>query len=82
MMNQINWIEILGYVASLFIAISIMMNSIVKLRVVNLIGAFLLGIYGVFISSVPVILLNFFIVLTNIYFLYKNIKKKETGNKV
>ncbi|OEJ99411.1 hypothetical protein A8C32_06280 [Flavivirga aquatica] len=81
-MNQINWIEILGYVASLFIAISIMMNSIVKLRVVNLIGAFLLGIYGVFISSVPVILLNFFIVLTNIYFLYKNIKKKETGNKV
>jgi len=74
-MNQVNWIELLGYIASVFIAISIMMNSIIKLRVVNLLGAFLLGTYGLFINSIPVVLLNYFIVLTNIYFIYKISRK-------
>ncbi len=74
-MDQINWIEVLGYTASVFIAISIMMNSIIKLRIVNLFGAFLLGTYGLFINSIPVVLLNYFIVLTNIYFIYKILHK-------
>ena len=75
-MDQISWVELLGYVASAFIAISITMSSIVKLRIVNLIGAFLLGTYGVLIDSMPIVLLNYFIVLTNMYFLFRIFKKK------
>ncbi len=77
-MDQINWIETLGYIASFFIAMSITMNSILKLRIVNLIGAFLLGTYGLLIKSTPIVLLNYFIVLTNIYFIYKILKKNES----
>ncbi|WP_062057291.1 YgjV family protein [Aquimarina longa] len=79
-MENIDWIELLGYTASIFIGISITMNSLIKLRVVNLIGAFLLGIYGVLINSIPVVVLNFFIVITNIYFLYKLLRKKDIRN--
>ncbi|KAA1242683.1 YgjV family protein [Aquimarina sp. RZ0] len=75
-MDNINWIELLGYVASALIAISITMNSIIKLRTINLIGAFLLGTYGIFIDSMPVVLLNYFIAMTNTYFIYKLLKKQ------
>ncbi|MEC3908620.1 uroporphyrinogen decarboxylase [Tamlana sp. 2201CG12-4] len=59
-----NWVEILGYIASILIVISITMESIVKLRIVNFIRAALLGTYGVFIKFVPIILVNYFIVVT------------------
>ena len=75
-MTQIQWIETLGYIASICIAVSITMNSLIKLRIINLIGAFLLGTYGILINSLPVTLLNYFIVLTNIYFIYKIYSKK------
>lgn len=81
-MNEINNIEILGYVASVFIAISITMESVIKLRVINFIGAMLLGTYGVFIDSMPIILLNYFIGLTNVYYLWKLLydKKNKKNN--
>ena len=79
MMNELNVVEMLGYIASVFIAISIMMESPIKLRVFNFIGAILFGTYGVFIESMPIILVNYFIGATNIYYLWKllKIKKKQ-----
>lgn len=75
-MNEINWIEVIGYVGSVIIAISLTMNSIVKLRVVNMIGALLFGTYGIMIDSIPVVLVNYFIVVTNIYYLWRS-KREE-----
>ncbi|QTE22840.1 YgjV family protein [Polaribacter cellanae] len=76
-MEEINWIEILGYIASLFIAVSITMESVVKLRIINFIGAILLGTYGVFIESMPIILVNYFIGITNVYYLWKHFKNNK-----
>ncbi|WP_236579147.1 hypothetical protein [Hydrogenimonas urashimensis] len=67
---QIDWIEWLGYLASVVILISLTMASIVKLRWINLVGALLYTIYGLLIHSIPVAFLNFGIVLINIYYLY------------
>lgn len=74
---MINWIEVLGYTASGFIALSVTMSSVIKLRIMNLIGAFLLGTYGLLIYSMPVVLLNYFIVITNAYFILKHIRKNK-----
>jgi hypothetical protein len=63
--------EIIGYVASVLIAVSLMMSAIIKLRVINLIGAATFAVYGVLIGSAPVAIMNSFIVLINIYFLYQ-----------
>lgn len=71
-------IEIIGYVASAFVAISLVMVSILKLRVLNLIGAFTFVIYGIFISSIPIIVTNSFITIVDLYFLI-NMLKKDTS---
>jgi len=61
--------EIIGYVASVLVAVSLMMSKIVQLRIVNMIGAAIFSLYGVLIGSVPVAGMNAFIVLVNIYYL-------------
>ena len=76
-MIESNWIEIFGFVASIFIAISLTMKSIIKLRIINLIGAFLLGTYGILIASTPVTFLNYFIGFVNIYYLWKLSKERK-----
>ncbi|TVR33195.1 MAG: GNAT family N-acetyltransferase [Balneolaceae bacterium] len=69
--------EIIGYAASVLVAISLMMSAIVKLRVVNMIGAFTFAIYGILINSIPVAAMNAFIVLINVYFLVKIFKSDK-----
>jgi len=63
--------EWIGYIASIVIAVSMLMNSIQKLRWVNLVGAFLFSVYGFAIGALPVGILNGFIVGINIYYLIK-----------
>ncbi len=63
--------EIIGYSASFIVAISLMMSSVIKLRVLNLLGSFLFTIYGFLINSLPVGFLNLFICFVNIYYLIK-----------
>lgn len=69
--------ELIGYAASILVAVSLMMSAIVKLRIVNMIGAFTFAIYGILIGSVPVAAMNAFIVLINIYYLAKIYRDKS-----
>jgi len=61
----------LGYVASAVIALSMTMNSIVKFRWINLVGASAFATYGLLIGAFPVVALNGFIVSVDIYYLLK-----------
>lgn len=72
-----NFIEALGYISSVIVAVSLTMSSIKKLRIANLIGAVLFSVYGLIIKAYPVFLVNFFIVITNIYYLSKLKKDKS-----
>jgi|TARA_B110000971_G_C20022714_1_gene507169 hypothetical protein len=67
-------IEYIGYVAMAFIGISFLMKDIRKLRLLNLIGAGLFIFYGILLKQPPIYLLNSFILLVNIYYLFQ---KKE-----
>jgi len=70
-------IEWIGYVSSIVILISLTMSSIVKLRWINLLGAILFSIYGALIGAIPVAVVNFGIVLIDIYYLWIIYKDKE-----
>jgi len=61
----------LGFAASLIIAASMTMNSILKFRWINLAGASSFATYGFLIHAWPVALLNGFIVGVDIYYLTK-----------
>ncbi len=66
--------EMLGYLASVFVAVSLTMRSLTKLWVINLIGALLFTAYGLIINAYPVAVVNAFIVLVNIYCLQQSFK--------
>ncbi|AUN14560.1 hypothetical protein JGS6364_04061 [[Clostridium] sordellii] len=70
-MFSVDYIEYVGYLASIIIAISLMMTSIIRLRIINSIGCFLFIIYGVKVYAYPVAIANAVIILINIYNLYK-----------
>lgn len=70
-------LEIVGYAASGLIAISLMMSSILRLRLLNSVGALFFAIYGVLIHAYPVAVLNGVIVLVNVFYLIKIFKAPE-----
>ncbi len=61
--------EVVGYAASVLVAISLMMRSVLRLRIVNLIGASVFTVYGALIQAYPVAALNGLIVLIDLYYL-------------
>lgn len=69
MLFNISWLEWVGYVSSVLVAVSLTMSSIKKLRWYNLMGAAIFSFYGFAIQAYPVGVLNLFIVLANIYYL-------------
>jgi len=69
--------EIIGYVASTLVAVSLMMSKILRLRIVNLIGAATFAVYGFLIGAMPVAGMNLFIVLINIYYLVQMTRNKS-----
>ena len=74
---DINWLDWFGYSASLIILISLVSTSIIKLRLINTIGATLFAIYGVLIASFPTAAMNTGIVFINIYYLMRIYNSKE-----
>lgn len=70
-------LEILGYVASVLVAISLMMRSILRLRVINLVGSLTFAVYGWLIGAVPVAVVNLLIAVINVYYLYGMLGAKE-----
>lgn len=62
-------INYIGYVGSVLVAISLTMNNLFKLRVINLMGASIFSIYGFLNHTYPVFLLNSFISLIDIFYL-------------
>ncbi len=77
MFNEIHLIEIIGYTGSVLVAVSLMMSSIVKLRLINLIGAVVFSTYGFIIGALPVGFLNGFIALVDIYYIIEIFSTKE-----
>jgi hypothetical protein len=68
---ELTLVQIIGYIASIIIAISMTMSSIVKFRWINLVGATTFSAYGFIFGAYPVGVLNGFIVLADLYYLRK-----------
>ncbi len=57
-----------------------MMNNIRNLRLINIFGAASFATYGFLIKSYPVVLLNSFIVLIDLFYLYKIFTERDYFN--
>lgn len=72
-----NNVEILGYVAMVLVAASFLLKDVIKLRLMNSIGAICFVIYGFLIGSIPVVGLNIFVACVNGYYILKGLKEKN-----
>ena len=73
-----NWIEWIGYLAAALVVASFLVKNMRLLRTINMLGAALFIVYGIFLDvNLPVIIPNFFIVGIQFYYLF--IHKAEKG---
>lgn len=70
-------LQILGYAASLLIATSLLMRSIVRLRLINLTGALTFALYGYLIGAYPVAVLNLMTATINVVQLIRLRRRRE-----
>ncbi|MFB9136783.1 YgjV family protein [Vibrio sp. AK197] len=79
---DMNMVEMIGYAASIMVALSLTMKDIKKLRVINFIGCALFAAYGLMIGAWPVVVTNGFIACVNVYFLTKMQQEKKAQSKL
>ena len=51
-------LELFGYLGSVLVLVSMLMTSVVRLRIINLIGSAIFATYAILIRSYPTALLN------------------------
>ena len=71
-------IEYIGYLASILIAISITIKGGLYFRILNMAGSICFLVYGLFIHSWPVAIINVYAVGINLFYIFKKDKKKDT----
>lgn len=63
--------ELIGYTASFIVLVSLLMSSLWRLRILNLVGALTFTAYGVLIGAAPVAVVNFLIAVIDVYYLLR-----------
>ncbi len=76
-MNTQTIVELIGYLGSALVVVSMLMTSVVRLRVINLVGSLIFTCYALIIKSYPTALMNLFLVGINIFHLVRLLKTKK-----
>jgi hypothetical protein len=74
------YLEIFGYIGTALVLLSMMMTSVVKLRLINMAGSLISMIYAIICGTWPVVLLNFGLILINATQLIR-MRRKEGEDK-
>ena len=75
-------IEMLGYMGSALVVASMLMSSVVKLRVINTIGSGIFAVYALIIHSYPTALMNVCLVAINVCNLVRLSRKDQSYDLV
>lgn len=67
----------IGYLASIFLAYSLVVTNAVKFRILNILGCITFILYGILIPAFPVIVANGLLLVINIYQFIKLQQSKE-----
>lgn len=68
--------EAIGYLASALVVVSLLMGSVLRLRLIGLVGAVVFSVYGVLIGSLPVLLTNAVIIVVHTAHLVRLLRDK------
>jgi hypothetical protein len=76
---ELSTVEVIGYLASALVVVSLSMTSVVRLRIISLVGSVTFVVYGVLIDSAPIIITNASIAAINVWFLRKEFASGTSG---
>lgn len=79
-----NWIEILGLVASVFVLASFVFKNQLVIRSINIVGCIAFVVYGILIRSLSVWLLNGILIFVHTYYIVRlviDLKKKNNNTQ-
>ena len=68
---------LIGYIASGFLAISLLVNNDFKFRWINALGCLFFIVYGLMIHAFPIVLTNVFLLCINLYYIAKIYRTHE-----
>jgi uncharacterized protein with PQ loop repeat len=69
--------QILGYLASVLLALSLIVTNDIKFRWLNTMGCLSFIVYGILINAFPIILTNSILLVINLYYLVKIYRAEE-----
>ena len=69
--------QLLGYLAFIFLAVSLWVNNDIKFRWINSLGSVSFIFYGIIIQAFPVVLTNSVLLAINTWFLFKIYRRQE-----
>ena len=70
-------VELVGYLGSALVVVSMLMTSVVRLRVVNTVGSVIFMTYALIIGSYPTAAMNLFLIGINIYHLVRLFRDRK-----
>ncbi|MBE6852261.1 MAG: YgjV family protein [Ruminococcus sp.] len=76
------YLEIFGYTGTALIIVSMMMTSVLKLRIFNMCGSFISMIYALFCDAWPVVVLNFSLICINLFQTIRQFRQKDNFGHV
>ncbi len=76
------YLEIFGYLGSALVLLSMMMNSMEKLRILNLSGSVISMLYAALSHAWPVVLLNVGMIVIHVVQLVKNRKLRRKSYEI
>jgi hypothetical protein len=76
-LDLMNYLEIVGWIATFVVIGSFLINDMLKLRSVNLIGATLWLVYGIIAGSFSIMFLNIVVMYIQVFKIRQLLNKKN-----
>lgn len=76
------WLEIFGYIGTALVIVSMMMTSVLKLRIINMCGGLISMIYAILCNTWPVVVLNASLICINFFQTMRALRHKNTFGHV
>ena len=76
-LDYMNYLEIVGWIATFVVIGSFLINDMLKLRSVNLIGATLWLLYGIIAGSFSIMFLNIVVMCIQVFKIKQLLNKKD-----
>lgn len=75
-----NWIELLGWVGSAILVVSLLQTRVLRLRGINLVGCMVLIAYNAIVGVWPMVGLNIVLALINIVYLWRMLRTRHDAS--